>query len=165
MALAESGYQYATNPVDLMERIAARHDWGSERGGDDELTLFVAGSLTDYHLSINWRRELEALHIACAFDFKVPEPRLAEMFRLVAQINEQLWFGHFDLWTQEGLAMYRQALPLNEAVLTPGQGEALLRLALEACEKYYSAFQFVVWAGKESREALASAMFQTEGQA
>jgi hypothetical protein len=41
----------------------------------------------------------------------------------------------------------------------------LLRAALESCERYYQAFQFVVWAGKESREALAGTMFQTEGQA
>jgi hypothetical protein len=50
-------------------------------------------------------------------------------------------------------------------VATEGQCEALFKLALEACERYYQAFQFVVWAGKESREALASSMFETEGRA
>ncbi len=49
--------------------------------------------------------------------------------------------------------------------MTPGQCEAILQASLEACERYYQAFQFVVWAGKESREALVSTMFQTEGQA
>ena len=91
--------------------------------------------------------------------------RLSEIYRLVAQINEQLWLGHFDLWTQEGLVMYRHALMLNGAIVTPHQCEAMLRAALEACERYYQAFQFVVWAGKESREALVSAMFETEGHA
>ena len=41
----------------------------------------------------------------------------------------------------------------------------ILKAALDACERYYQAFQFVVWAGKESREALVSTMFHTEGQA
>ena len=59
----------------------------------------------------------------------------------------------------------RHALMLNGAVATPSQCEAILKAALEACERYYQAFQFVVWAGKESREALVSTMFQTEGQA
>ena len=54
---------------------------------------------------------------------------------------------------------------LNGALATTHQCEALLWAALEACERYYQAFQFVVWAGKDSREALASAMFETEGQA
>jgi hypothetical protein len=50
-------------------------------------------------------------------------------------------------------------------VATPSQCEALLKAALEASERYYQAFQFVVWAGKDSRHALASAMFETEGRA
>jgi hypothetical protein len=165
MALNEAGYDRVTNPVDLIEQVAQSHDWAYERPGDDELTLVVAGSWTDYHVSLNWRDDLEALHLACAFDFKVPENRLGEVYRLVAQINEQLWLGHFDVWTQEGLIMFRQALMLNGAVATTRQCEALLKAALEACERYYQAFQFVVWAGKESREALVSTMFQTEGQA
>jgi hypothetical protein len=41
----------------------------------------------------------------------------------------------------------------------------MLKAALEGCERYYQAFQFVVWAGKPSREALVSTMFETEGHA
>lgn len=165
MASAVAGYEHMTNPIDIVEQVAQTHDWACDRTADDEVTLIVAGSWTDYHISLNWRDDLEALHLACAFDFKVPENRLPEIYRLVAQINEQLWLGHFDLWTQEGLIMFRQALMLNGALATPRQCEALLKAALEACERYYQAFQFVVWAGKESREALISTMFHTEGQA
>lgn len=155
----------STNPIDLIEQLATAHGWSCDRSSDDELTLVVAGGWTDYQVSLNWRGDLEALHLACAFDFKVPDYRLSEMYRLIAQINEQLWLGHFDLWTQEGLVMFRHGLLLNGAIATPRQCEALLSAALEACERYYQAFQFVVWAGKESREALVSTMFETEGQA
>jgi hypothetical protein len=165
MAIAESSPIRVSNPVDLVEEIATRNDWAGERTGVDELTLVVAGQWCDYHVSLNWRSDLETLHIACAFDAKVPDNRLAEVYRLVAQINEQLWLGHFDVWTQEGLIMFRHGLMLNGALATPPQCEALLKAAFEACERYYQAFQFVVWAGKDSREALASAMFETEGQA
>jgi len=165
MATAELNKDRITNPVDMMERTAQDHDWACDRSSDDELTLIVAGTWTDYHVSINWRDDLESMHIACAFDFKVPDSRLNEIYRLIAQINEQLWLGHFDLWTQEGLIMFRHALMLNGSLATPRQCEAMLKAALEACERYYQAFQFVVWAGKESREALVSTMFQTEGQA
>ena len=165
MASVDAGYERMTNPIDLVEQVAHRHNWAIDRTADDEVTLIVAGSWTDYHVSLNWREDLEALHLACAFDFKVPETRLTEVYRLIAQINEQLWLGHFDLWTQEGLIMFRQGLMLNGALATTHQCEALLRAALEACERYYQAFQFVVWAGKDSREALASTMFETEGQA
>lgn len=165
MASAEHGYDRVINPIDLVEQLATSNDWGCDRSADDELTLIVAGTWTDYHVSLNWRGDLEALHLACAFDFKVPEQRLPEMYRLVATINEQLWLGHFDIWTQDGLIMFRHGLLLSGTVASPRQCEALLTAALEACERYYQAFQFVVWAGKESREALVSTMFETEGQA
>lgn len=165
MARVEPGYNRVTNPIDLVERVANANDWGCDRAGDDELTLIVSGTFTDYHISLNWRDDLETLHLACAFDFKVPDSRLGEIYRLIAQINEQLWIGHFDLWTQEGLIMFRQGLMLNGSVASTAQCEALLKAALDACERYYQAFQYVVWAGKESREALVSTMFETEGQA
>ena len=98
-------------------------------------------------------------------DIKVgPEKRTA-IYESIGLINEQLWLGHFDVWLHEGLIMYRHGLMLNGAVATEGQCEALFKMALEACERYFQAFQFVVWAGKESREALASSMFETEGRA
>ena len=165
MATVDTGYGRVNNPVELVEQVAAAHDWPAERTNDDELTMTIAGTWADYHVSLNWRADLESLHIACAFDFKVPESRIGEVYRLVAQINEQLWLGHFDVWANEGLIMFRHGLMLNGTLATMGQCEALPRAALEACERYYQAFQFVVWAGKDSRHALASAMFETEGRA
>jgi hypothetical protein len=41
----------------------------------------------------------------------------------------------------------------------------LLSTGLDACERYYPAFQFAVWAGKPAREALDAAMFETAGEA
>jgi hypothetical protein len=166
MAMAtDMRFGRVSNPVDLVEQVAASHDWATDRSSDDELTLVVAGSWADYHVSLNWREDLESLHIACAFDFKVPDNRLTEVYRLIAQINEQLWLGHFDLWGKEGLIMFRQGLMLNGAVANDRQCEALLKAALEACERYYQSFQFVVWAGKTANESLVSSMFQTEGRA
>jgi len=69
------------------------------------------------------------------------------------------------VWIPEGIIMYRHGLMLNGALATVGQCEALLKAALEACERYYQAFQFVVWAGKTAREALDAAMFETSGEA
>ena len=165
MATSETGFDRHFNPVDLVEQVASSHEWACERTNEDELTLNVAGTWADYHVSLNWRNDLESLHIACAFDFKVPDNRLAEVYRLIAQINEQLWLGHFDIWSHEGLIMFRHGLMLNGTIATPSQCEALLRAGLEACERYYQAFQFVVWAGKDSRTALTSTMFETHGQA
>jgi len=154
------------NPLDVVERMASTNEWSFERAGEDEITILVRGKWTDYQLSFTWMFDLEALHVACAFELKVPERRRAEMIQLISMINEQMWIGHFDLWMQDGIVMYRHALVLAGGVTASGaQCEALLSTALDASERYFPAYQFVVWAGKSAREALDAAMFETAGEA
>ncbi len=131
MATAQFNFDQLTNPVDMVEHIATIHDWTFERSAPDELTLTVSGSWCDYHISLTWRDDLEALHFACAFDFKVTRQRLPEIYRLLALINEQLWLGHFDLWKEDGMLLYRHGLLLAGAESHAAQCEALLRSALE----------------------------------
>src|SRR5215471_5853250 len=100
------------NPIHVIEEVAAHHDWSLERSGEDEVSMFVKGQHADYQVAFTWMPDIESLHIACTFDMKIPEARRAEVQRLIALINEQLWIGHFDLWTQSGVAMFRQALIL-----------------------------------------------------
>ena len=49
--------------------------------------------------------------------------------------------------------------------LCPVGDRPLLDAALDTSERYFQAFQFVVWAGKSAREALDAAMFDTAGEA
>lgn len=155
-----------SNPVDRIEQIAGANDWSFERSGDDEITVSVRGGWGEYHVSFSWMEELEAVHLACAFDLKVPEKRKTEVMRLLSLVNEQMWIGHFDLWNQEGVVMYRQTLLLSGgAESTNKQVESLLDTAIEACERYYQAFQFVVWGGKSASEALETVLFETVGEA
>ena len=166
MALSGLSDDSRLNPLDVIERIAAINDWSFERAGDDEITILIAGRWSDYQVSFTWMNELEALHLACAFDLKVPDRRKLEVQQLICSINEQLWVGHFDLWSQDGLIMFRHALVLAGGLTASSlQCQALLSSALEACEGYFPAFQFVVWAGKSAREALDAALFETSGEA
>jgi len=50
-------------------------------------------------------------------------------------------------------------------VPTGEQLECLMISALEACERYYQAFQFVVWAGHTAEQAIEGALFETRGTA
>ena len=158
--------EHRINPLDVVERVAAGNDWSFERAGDDEITILVTGRWSDYQLSYTWMGDIEALHLACAFDLKVPERRRGEVQALISMVNERLWVGHFDLWVTEGIVMFRHALVLAGGVeASHRQCEALVGTALDTCERYFSAFQFVVWAGKSAREALDAAMFETSGEA
>ncbi|WP_417686463.1 YbjN domain-containing protein [Roseibium sp.] len=166
MSLIEFDFERPDNPVDIIETVASINDWLFDRSSEDEITISVGGSWCDYHISFSWMEEVEALHLACAFDLKVTPVRKTEVVRLLALANEQLWMGHFDLWNREGVVIFRQSLVLAGGVEPkPAQIEAMLANALESCERYYQAFQFVVWAGKTASEAVDTALFETAGEA
>ena len=55
MSLVDFEMSPAVNPVDLIEQIAASHDWAFDRSGDDEITISVAGSHCDYNVSMSWK--------------------------------------------------------------------------------------------------------------
>jgi hypothetical protein len=154
------------NPLEVVERMATTHLWSCERACEDEVTIVVRGKWGDYQVSFTWMHDMEALHLACSFELKVPERNRAEVQHLVPMINAQMWLGHFDLWPTDGLVMFRYTHLLSGAVeASDRQCEVLLSAALDACEQYYSAFQLAAWAGVGAHEALAAAMFETAGEA
>src|SRR5580693_8224977 len=166
MSLIEIVRDQRNNPLDVVEHMAAGNNWPFERAGEDEIGLVVTGRWTNYQVSFTWMGDIEALHLACAFDMKVPELRLPHVQQLIGLINEQLWIGHFDVWAQNGVVMFRHALLLaGGGVASDRQCEALFASALDSCERYFPAFQFVIWAGKSARESMDSAMFETSGEA
>jgi len=166
MKLAETTETNKSHPLDKIEQLATSQDWPFDRSSVDEISLNVSGKWADYHVSFTWRDDLEGLHLACTFDMKVPDQRRDEVARLVARVNEHLWLGHFDLWTDEGVLLFRYGLLLaGGARLTDGQCDAMLKLSLETSERYFPSFQYVVWAGKTAEAAMEAALFETVGEA
>ena len=154
------------HPLDIVERLASLRDWIFDRAETDEMSVAVSGRWSDYHVAFTWIEDVEALHVACAFDLKVPDRRRTEILTLVSLVNEQLWVGHFDLWSTDSVVMFRHSqLLTGGAAPTQAQCAMMLKSAVDACERYYQAFQFVLWAGKSAREALDAVLFETEGEA
>ena len=166
MALIERAGGHWNSPIEVVERMATDNELPFERVVEDEIALVVSGKLADYQISFTWMNEIEVLHLACAFEMKVPELRTPEVQQLIVTINEQLWIGHFDVWMQSGMVMFRHAVLLvGGGGVSARQCQAMFGSALDTCERYYPAFQFVVWAGKSAREAVDAVMFETSGQA
>jgi hypothetical protein len=154
------------HPLDIIERLAASNDWSFDRDGEDEISVNVSGAWAEYQVAVTWLGQMEAMHVASAFDLKVPTRRRTEVLALISLINEQLWLGHFDFWSAENVVMFRCSLLLSGgAEPTDEQAGVLVKTAVETCERYYQAFQFVLWAGKTAREALDGAMMECVGQA
>jgi hypothetical protein len=156
----------AEHPVDVVERLAAINEWAFDRAEDDEISILVAGSWANYDLSFTWLPEMESLHVSCSFDLKAPARKRAAIGELTQLINERLWLGHFDLWSGQDLVMFRHSLCLaGGAMASDAQCGAVVKAAVWACETYFQAFQFVLWADRNPREAIAFASFETKGAA
>lgn len=154
------------NPLDRVERLAEAYHWSFDRTNQSEVSMRLEGGWSDLSLSMCWREDLETLQVASTLDVKVPPARRDEMGRLLAMINEQLLHGHFDLWPSDGSILFRNNLMLSGgAEANDAQCEALIRVAVESCERYFPAMQFVIWAGRTAAEALESSLLETMGEA
>jgi hypothetical protein len=154
------------HPIDTIERLVAANEWSFERFGDDEMAVELAGRWCDYRMFFAWHQEAAAVHFSLALDMRVPLSKRNEVGALIALVNEKMWIGHFDLWSDNGLPMFRYAFLLRG---TNGpsaeQVSELVTIALEEADRFYPAFQFVVWGGKSPVEAIACAMVDPVGEA
>jgi len=154
------------HPVDVVERLAAANEWTFDRAENDEISILVSGDWANYDIAFTWIADIESLHVSCSFDLKAPERKRPAIAELTQLINEQLWIGHFDLWSGQNLIMFRHSLCLaGGARASDAQCGAVVKAAVTACETFYQAFQFVVWADREPKEAIAFASFETRGSA
>src|ERR1700761_131584 len=124
------------HPLDMLEQAVEENGWPFERAGKDELNLSVAGRWCDYHFSFSWRDDLQSLHVSVSFDMRVARERRPALAELLMLVNAQLWLGHFDLWADDGVIMFRHVLIFPESHVSAAQCEGLLHLAVEACEHY-----------------------------
>ena len=106
------------------------------------------------------------MHLFFALDMKVPAKKRTPVYALLAMGNEKLWLGHFDLWSEEGLPVFRHAVLFREGIAANAELiEDLVDIAVSECERFYPAFQFVIWGGKDPAEAITAALLETEGEA
>lgn len=154
------------HPLDVIERLAEYNEWMFERRNDEEMAVQAPGRWCDYNLFFSWNADVGAMHFTCALDMRIPCERRGDIHELLARINEKLWLGHFGIWSEEGLPMFRHALPMRGASgPTMEQMEDLVETAIIECERFYPAFQYVVWAGRTPVEAIEAAMVETVGEA
>jgi hypothetical protein len=136
------------NPIDLVEEIVQANEWAHDRASDEEMVVEIAGRWCSYQLLFVWQREINAV------------------FELLAVVNERLWLGHFDLASDDQSPAFRQGVLLRGASgASVEQIEDLVDISVSECERFYPAFQLVVWGGKPAEEAIAAAMIDPLGEA
>ncbi|MGN6500957.1 MAG: YbjN domain-containing protein [Tsuneonella sp.] len=153
-------------PVDMLSALFEARGWPCKSLTQDEISGEIQGSWTQYQVRAIWRPEDNVLQLLCLPDICVPGPKKRAVWELLALVNEQLWLGHFDIWSSGGVLVYRHGLMLgDEGLLSLGQAQALIETAIDECDRFYPAFQFVLWGDKSPRDALDSALVDAAGEA
>ncbi len=153
-------------PLDVIEEVINNQGWRLNRLQEEEIAAEYHGRWCEYSLHFAWSREIQALHFTCAFDLRIPQEKTNDVNNLLALINDRLWLGHFCVWQEEVLPMFRHAFPLRGTdCLEVQQAEDLLEIAITECEKFYPAFQYVIWGNKKPNEALEASILEPIGQA
>jgi hypothetical protein len=153
-------------PVDMLASLFEARGWVYEFSADDEICGQVQGSWATYEVRGIWRPEDRVLQLLCMPDIRIPDDKRAAAYEVLALINEQLWLGHFDIWSNGSVLLYRHGLMLgDEGLLSPSQAHIAVEAAIEECDRFYPAFQFILWGDKTPQEALAAALVDAAGEA
>lgn len=155
-----------TAPVEMLAQLFEAHGWPCEYVSEDEISGQIQGSWTTYQLRCIWRAEDRVLQLICLPEIRVPDDKRKAAYELLALVNEQLWIGHFDIWSNGGVLLYRHGLMLgSDGLLSVSMALMTVESAVSECDRFYPAFQFVLWGDKKPREALDAALVDAAGEA
>ncbi|MBT0958175.1 YbjN domain-containing protein [Alphaproteobacteria bacterium KMM 3653] len=167
MALSEQYFDTEeVHPIDIVETLAEHHAWDFDRIADDQIAMAVEGQWRTYSITLAWSAYDETLRLICTFEMDPPEEKLPKMFEALNSVNDLCWAGAFNYWTEQKLMVYRYGLVLaGGQIAGPEQIDRLIGAAVTASERYYPAFQLVVWGDREPADALQVAIAEAYGRA
>ena len=167
MAIMEAGQTpRADNPLDILEELVNANEWRFDRSTDEEMVVEIAGRWCEYRLFFVWQEDLSAMYFSCLFDLRAPAQKRTAVAELLALVNEKMWLGHFDLCSDELVPMFRHTVLLRGVGhVSVEQLEDLVDIAVSECERFFPAFQYVLWGGRTPSEAVTAAMIETVGEA
>ena len=162
----EDDIDFALDPLDVIEHVLSAENLAFDRTEDGDLAFTLAGDWKDYELWFAWRPEADCLQLCLSMDIRAKKPRRTAAYELLSLINQRVWLGHFEVWTEEGEVVFRHAmaLPTGERP-TLAQAASMIDAAVEAADRFYPAFDFLINGGKAPQDAIAACMFETVGQA
>jgi len=166
MALSEQFFQEDIHPIDIVEHLAEHHEWDFDRIGVDQIAMAVEGQWRTYSITLAWSGYDETLRMVATFEMEPPEAKLPAVYQMLNEVNDQCWAGAFTYWEAQKLMVYRYGLVTTGGQgVSPGQIDTLIRTAVTSAERFYPAFQLVVWGDRRPQDALQVAIAEAYGRA
>ena len=165
MPQADEDALLAHDPLDVVEHVLQAENLQFDRTEDGDLAFALSGDWKDYELWFAWRPEADCLQLCLSIDQNVTSEQRPAAHELIAVVNQRLWLGHFEVW-DDGEIIFRHAMALMTGERpTLAQAAAMIDIAVEAADRFYPAFDFLVRGSKTPADAIAACMFETVGEA
>jgi hypothetical protein len=166
MVLSEQFLSDDAHPIDIVESLAEHNDWQFDRVGDDQIAMAVEGQWRTYSITLAWSPHDETLRMVCTFEMDPPSEKMPALFEALNEVNDQCWTGAFTYWREQKLMVYRYGLLMSGGQeASPEQIGAIITEAVRNAERYYPAFQLVVWGDRTPRDAMQVAIAEAYGRA
>ncbi|MDV7142238.1 YbjN domain-containing protein [Tropicimonas sp. TH_r6] len=166
MSLSEEFLTEDLHPIDIVETLAENNAWDFDRIAEDQIAMAVEGQWRTYSVTLAWSAYDETLRLICTFEMEPPEDRLGRLYEALNRVNDSCWAGAFTYWREQQLMTYRYGLVLGGGQTPhPEQIDRLIGSAVMASERYYPAFQLVVWGDQDPEDALQVAIAEAFGRA
>jgi len=155
-----------TDPLDVVEHVLAADNLHFDRTDDGDLAFAINGDWKDYELWFAWRPEAGCLQLCLALEMRVETENRAAVHELLSLVNQRVWLGHFEIWAEDAELLFRHALPLPEDDRPSyAQAAAMIDAAVEAADRFYPAFDFLLNKGYSPADAMGACLFETVGRA
>lgn len=154
------------HPIDIVETLAAHHDWDFDRVTEDQIAMAVEGQWRTYSITLAWSGHDETLRLICTFEMDPPEARLPALHDVLNRANDMVWTGGFSFWREQRLMVWRYGLTLaGNQIASAEQVDRMISEAVTSAERFYPAFQLVCWGDDSPERAMNVAMGQAYGRA
>src|SRR5216683_768648 len=135
----------ALDPLDVVERVLSAENLTFERTEDGDLAFTLAGDWKDYELWFAWRPEADCLQLCLSIDMKADKALRGAAQELINLVNQRVWLGHFEVWADDGEVVFRHAMALPEGDRpSMAQTASMIDAAVEAADRFYPAFDFLI---------------------
>lgn len=154
------------NPLDSVEELFVSNNWEFNRMNPDELMVQVTGKTGTYRLFFLWQEDMSAMQFCCQYDIVIPAANREAATRVLTDLNEGIWMGHFDIPRQSNVPTFRQTCLFRGASKADSSDhiEDLVDISLAQCERYYSLFHFLAQENSINEQNLTLAVMETAGQ-
>lgn len=158
--------QVTAHPLDVVETMLDERGFRCDRMSESMLAASYSCSWCEFGFYFAWDEDTSVMYFTCGFSTMVPEEKKSSINDLLSMANSVIPIGSFCFLDGENELAFRHTTPFRgTSGPTKEQAGDVLDTAVSECERFYPAFQFVIWGGKSADEALAMAMINPVGNA